>query len=245
MRNIYFGFAEMLGAVVNRHNESLRHEDQAVTPHLCKGRLTFLWRPLIDDLVRAARDAARAGTPLVLSGGFWDALHTRSVTQYQERIGTLRQALSVRPAIAVWITTTTVNDAGLVTPEKRAHMTESTVEAYRVEAQRLHSALAATVDAHAITAPVQGRTTDGVHYPDDVYDVLASALGRTLAAALPVAAPPKVGRLLVGVPLHWRSGLAVLFVLTLVLSLYGGRLSPKSPAGHLVARDMAAQAVKH
>lgn len=139
----------------------------------------------MEDLVWTARDDALSDTPLVLTAGLWDALHRRNVSAYGQAAGQLRGALAERRAPAFWLRTTAVRDSHLQSLEKRQYMNERIVSDYRSEATVLYPSIAAVIDGYAITRPVQERTLDGIHYPEDVGRVLAQVLALVLGAALP------------------------------------------------------------
>lgn len=182
VRNIFHALGHLLGGELPPQNKSLRHSDQEIRL-TCGSRIRFLWRPFVSDLVCAARDVQPTEEPLVLSGGLWDALHTRNTSSYSEGIWRLREVLAAgQRSIALWMTTSAVFDEALRTPEKRTFMTDGVANTYRKEALALHPVVAAVLDVYAITAPVRRFSVDGVHYPDAVNAVAAHALARTVAA---------------------------------------------------------------
>lgn len=235
MRHIYFALAELLGEnpAWSANASSLRHSDQSVTL-ACGGQLLFLWRPFMQDLVRASQSKDEMEGLFVLGGAHWDALHVRNVSLYREGLWRLREALDSRGGLgAIWITATAVHDEALQTPDKRAFMTEAALVSYRAEAAAvLHPpVVAAVVDGYAITAPVRQRAADGVHYTLEVYLVLARALSHTLAAAAGRVLPavPEVGRPADGLGHVWR-GAAVLLIVASALAL--GDIRLPMPSGH-------------
>lgn len=223
MRNVFFALGHLINGYGTEHNASntLRHQDQHIRL-VCGGLLRFLWRPFITDLLRAVHQASPT-EPLVLSGGLWDALHKRNISSYREGVDELHAALATRQGLNFWLTATAVHDEALQTIDKRTWMRDSIVNAYRTEAQSLHTAVTVVVDTYALTAPVRALSADGVHYPPHVYLVSAEMVAHTLVAAMPRHARNlSKGRPPTGLGYPWR-GLGMLLALAVCIIGLGGK----------------------
>jgi len=225
MRNVFYAVAKELGEPVEP-DPSLRHADLLVNRRACNGRIRFLWRPFIHDLIGVAEDPSLRADHLVLSAALWDILHTRNLTAYRRGLIDVRTALARRSGLAIWMTTTSVKTERMLTTDKRGLIREAAIAAYRLEAELLRPALAAVVDAHAITEPMRAETLDGIHYPVHIYSVLAMALGRVLNAALPgEKAAWKSKTALVYVEPDAKWGAVPLLILACVLCFTGAHLT--------------------
>lgn len=218
IRNLFFATARLMGEKVDANlRPELKHSDQQVALKSCKGSLDFLWRPYISDLETAAQNVSMQDKVLVLGGGLWDALHVQDLGNYKQGVDTLGRVLASRPGRTIWVVTSAVHDAALTTEKKREHMTEAKVVEYRAAAAALKVSVAGTVDAFGVTSPVQSRSDDGVHYPEDVESVLGGIFLRTLKASQPAAAPKvKEGRPAEGMSYMGRA-VPVLVVLAAML----------------------------
>jgi len=225
IRNLFFAAARIMGEQVEATSRpEFKHSDRRIELKSCKGSLDFLWRPYISDLETVANNVTIQDKVLVLGGGLWDALHVQDLNNYRQGIGALGRALAARPSRAIWIVTSAIYDAALLTEKKREHMTEAKVAEYRAAAAMLRSSVAGIVDAFEITSPVASSSADGVHYPEDVERVLGGVFLRTLKASQPPPAPKaKEGRPAEGMSFMVR-GLSVLAVFAAMLLLGDGYL---------------------
>jgi hypothetical protein len=77
--------------------------------------------------------------------------------------------------VLMWMTPTAVAGAKLLTPEKRAALTEAAVAAYRQRGERLllPRGPCLPLDVHAVTAGCgPACTADGLHFRNSTYDAL-------------------------------------------------------------------------
>jgi len=192
VRETYFATRSLLSTNefahhgLHKQNASLKHKDIHSKVASCGQQLSFLWRPMVQDLVSTARATNLSNVTLVFGGGLWDALHTRDVEVYRLGLKALRKALSERSGISAFLRTTAVYDKLLLTAEKRQFMTDRLVASYRATSDAvLRPEEVQTVDGYALTLPVRHLSLDGVHYPSSVNVVLAAAVLRKLAVTMP------------------------------------------------------------
>lgn len=146
----------------------------------------FYWAPLVVNIttILEAKGLADKADLVVLGSAAWQALHVRDIPTYLQDLDAMgavigstgveeSSSVPVKKASFVWLQPTTVIDAHLVTPEKQMYMPESTLALYR---KAFHQSNVSTA-MHGIIDPssaCEGReATDGIHYSQDVYKVVA------------------------------------------------------------------------
>ena len=144
-------------------------------------RASFTWAPFIADVVANGTWAladARVDV-VVLGAGPWDALHRRDPDAYARSMALLGSRIaSKRCGLAVWVEFGALQDAKMLTADKRAFLVEAKAAAFR-------NAAATSVEPQCdwvlpLRAIELGRSTrDGVHYDWSTY---LAAIGVMLRA---------------------------------------------------------------
>ena len=129
-------------------------------------------------------------------------------------------------AAVVWFVPTTINSGALNTEEKRDHMREEDMEAMRTAYSRngiLNSA-SFVIDGPSFTRSRVSESSDGVHYPIQVYSAGAQILFNALDWLLPPGdvvhvVPPRIGKMA-----NPKLGLGMLLLVLIGLFCFDGFL---------------------
>ena len=197
MRNVYYQFINLIDPdFALNGTTSTKHSDIVIKPTFLKNAsFEFYWTPLVDDITRTLvqKDIARDSDMVVLGAAAWHALNEKNITMYTAALESLEGVIAstreqadagngtaingaaspINAATFIWLQPTTVVDAKLATSEKLLFMPEAIIAQYR--AVFSNSSLARAV--HSVVDPRSACTgreaTDGIHYAQEVYKVIA------------------------------------------------------------------------
>jgi hypothetical protein len=129
----------------------------------------------------------------------------RSLSGYKSDLGALAAELTSPPAVTarnasanaagtkfIWLQPTTVVTERLVSDEKRAYMNEAVIQQSRAAFAASPAAplFDTVIDGTKATASKLFKPVDGIHYTDDVYQVLAHMVSNGYTAHFPALASP-------------------------------------------------------
>lgn len=197
MRNVYYQFINLVDPEFSQNQTtSTKHSDIMIKPSfLQNASFEFHWAPLVDDITRTLvqKGIAKDSDMIVLGAAAWHALNERNISLYSSALEALEGVIArtrepavarngsdvnelvlpVSPATFIWLQPTTVIDAKLTTSDKLLNMPEATIAQYREVFS--NSSLAQVV--HSVVDPRSACTgreaTDGIHYTQEVYKVIA------------------------------------------------------------------------
>ena len=188
VRNVFYQFNNLIDPESAVNDSSIaKHANIHVEPIFMRNSsFEFYWAPLVVNIttILEAKGLADKADLVVLGSAAWQALHVRDIPTYLQDLDAMgavigstgveeSSSVPVKKASFVWLQPTTVIDAHLVTPEKQMYMPESTLALYR---KAFHQSNVSTA-MHGIIDPssaCEGReATDGIHYSQDVYKVVA------------------------------------------------------------------------
>lgn len=197
MRNVYYQFVNLVDPEFSQNQTtSTKHSDIMIRPSFLKNAsFEFHWAPLVDDitLTLVRKGIAEDSDMIVLGAAAWHALNERNISLYSSSLKSLEGVIArtreragprngsdvnelVLPASSatfIWLQPTTVIDAKLTTSDKLSNMPEATIAQYREVFS--NSSLAHAV--HSVVDPRSACTgreaTDGIHYTQEVYKVIA------------------------------------------------------------------------
>lgn len=188
------------------HSAAFKHSDIQHSPAFDRNMsLSFVWAPLIDNVTAVLTQTYRAPGPkpsmIVCGAAYWDALYVRDVQSYAAKFGAMvgtvapMASAAAKSTVNVWLLPTTVLDDHLPTADKQQFMTEAVVGQYReavrsaVAASRTSSAGGAlfqtVVDPTAASLSREAGSSDGVHYGEEVYQVVAHMLANAYSLHFP------------------------------------------------------------
>lgn len=196
VRSSYHQFISLLEPKYQQnHSFALKHQDFQYRVSSSDCTVTFVWAPFVTDVGKVLQEKSVQAQLVVAGASLWDALHKHSVTNYASALEALATSLppSIRgvnqtTTVKLWLLPTDVFDERLPTPEKREHMNHQQVEAHRqvVEQNKAMQEVFHTfVDPKSVSSGREGSSTDGVHYADEVYDVVAQMLANAYALHFP------------------------------------------------------------
>ena len=200
MRNVYYQFVTLVDPEFALNETTVtRHSDIVIRPSFLKNAtFEFHWTPLVDDITRTLiqKQLAKDSDMIVLGAAAWHALNEKNISLYSEALESLKGAIAKSrephveivngtrisevhsgvhkvPPPFIWLQPTTVIDGKLTTSEKLSFMPEATIEQYRVAYSNssLARTVCTTVDPRA--ACTGREATDGIHYSQEVYKVIA------------------------------------------------------------------------
>jgi len=179
----------------------LKHVDLTyAVPGLANTTVSFFWAPFAQNITELFQRRALSADLLVAGAATWDALHIRDREDYTRWLDTLVSTPTIAglkfTAVPIWLQPTTIVNGRLSTPEKRTYMTEASVQGYR-ETFLASKAAAYFQNRGAVVSPInacagrEGGSLDGVHYDQEVNQVIVQMLANAYAMRFPAlyAAP--------------------------------------------------------
>eukprot|EP01034_Spumella_vulgaris_P022296 gene22296-28412_t len=206
VRSAYHQFIALLEpGYQQNHSASFYHSNIQYRPSFDKNSsVSFVWAPLLENVTTTLKqqvyvDAAAVKPKydmVVCGAAYWDALYTRDVAAYSAQFGGLMKSLAAatRPsAINIWLLPTTVVDDHLTSADKQRYMTETVMEKYREAARSTVTSMSGSgsaffqtvVDPTPVSRSREGGTPDGIHYGEEVYQVVAHQLVNAYALHFP------------------------------------------------------------
>lgn len=193
-RKMYYQLLASLGfPSTNAHNATMgRHEDMYFTNKEKGLEVSFLWRPLMEDINKelAGWKEAPKGDVLLVDAGLWDALHKHDLDDFEASLKqTSLTLLELQPHVwfKSWLLPTAIVDLRLTTEDKRKYLTEDQVTRYRAATRtsEMTARVEVVLDGHALTKDVPSKNIDGVHYDDDIYTVITQVQYSTVRYSSP------------------------------------------------------------
>ena len=143
-------------------------------------KISFFWKPYVADQIEfftSIKDSNEFDA-VIAGAGQWDVKEGLDFERYKEEIEDIGRLLGeVRRRSPdtglIWMTPPTVNEHRMPKP-KAEQMPESKVSEYRnvqINVLKEFYGLDLFLEAGALTYPRVTEAFDGVHYPEDVYDV--------------------------------------------------------------------------
>lgn len=185
VRNVYHQFISLIDPDYKQNMSTLaKHGNIHYSPAFdAKLSVDFAWAPMVNNLTSVMRTAFRSGADysLIAAGAsYWDALQGKSVPYYQNELAALAAELNAHTSARnttklVWMQPTVVVTDRLVTEEKRQFMSETVIQKMRAAflASPAAAAFDTIVDGTKASATKTSKPVDGIHYSDDVYEVIA------------------------------------------------------------------------
>lgn len=141
--------------------------------------VSFVWAPFIGNVTNVLKvSSSLSHYDFTVSGAAaWDALYDRDIRKYSNALNNFGNTIarSAKKTINVWMLPTTIIDNKLSTQDKKDFMNENTIQKYR-ESFQTSSAAAyfnVIIDPTKVSETHGSGSTDGVHYNDEVYAVMA------------------------------------------------------------------------
>lgn len=202
VRNVYHNFISLLEPdYVQNKSTLVRHSDLHHQATFCKNAsIDFVWAPLASDLIKVVHNKLHSADKyslMVLGVAAWDALHGRDVNAYGNNMKSLALEIAssseyLNSTKLIWMQPTTVVNDNLITDDKRKYMNEEVVQQHRAAflASPAAGLFDTIIDGTQASAGKRSQPVDGIHYSDDVYEVLAHMVSNGYTAhfaALPSA----------------------------------------------------------
>jgi len=180
--------APTMPVVFNRHSDFMYDSSNAPIPAI----VSFTWAPYTENITSTLEAwDARDTLPdyLVLSAGLWHMLWSGHVDEYALEASRLHSVLMPRinrKAKGFWISLSSLIHHKLLSEQKRQMMNNSQVQSYN-GAVSWAGLLAPRgplilLDLHSVSQGCGDEcTTDGIHYSENVYQVLVQAFLNALA----------------------------------------------------------------
>ena len=200
VRNIYHTFNNMVdpGYKQNLATPVKKHINQQQFFPSSNTSVEFAWAPNLANVSQILYNMYPDQHQLVVIGAaVWDALYDRDLSAYSAQLKKMAEMglFSRKGAVVVWMQPTTIIDGRLNTPEKQLYMKEDIIAKYRAA---FVDSLGAkfvdfTIDPTFVSTSREGGSSDGVHYGEEVYRVIAQMLTRGYGMKKPnvLAAAPK------------------------------------------------------
>lgn len=187
IRNVYHQFiATLEPSYIPPHYQGgkdaeAKHQNLHYTVATSQTRVSFYWAPTLTELGSWLETTGSSLEPmhaLVTGVALWDALTEKNdLSKFETTLETLKIS-NVKANVLMWMIPTTIVDSRLNTQAKSQFMTEQIVSHYRDAVKRsplinksvdvvLDPSMTISVHSH------QPGATDGVHYSDEVYAVIA------------------------------------------------------------------------
>jgi len=133
---------------------------------------------------------------IVLGSSLWDSLYTNSNIQlYDNNINSISNYLSSRLTsnksqlpVILWLQPTTIVNSRLNSDDKLLYMNENVINSYRnvvTNNSNILKVLTDVIDTTTVTNGKQHTSTDGVHYSDEVYLIIAHIISNRYAMEYP------------------------------------------------------------
>ena len=194
VRQVYHQFITTLdNTYVQNTSQSLKHSDISYQPAFDKNSsVTFIWAPLIENVLKSYSncfDNGKSNYHLIVSGvSYWDALHVKDIGKYKATLDSLSDTYgSATGVINVWLLPTTVIDSLLPTPEKQQFMTEAIIDNYRkaFKETKAVNMFKTVIDPTKASISRESGSVDGIHYTQEVYQVVAQMVANGFALHFP------------------------------------------------------------
>lgn len=184
VRNVYHQFISLLEPdYVQNKTALIKHSDLHYQPAFSKdASVDFVWAPLASNLTAVVQSHLHSGNYrlIVLGVAAWDALHGRDINAYSNNLKSLAVEISsnsmyLNTTKLVWMQPTTIVSDNLVTEEKRRYMNEEVMQQHRAAflASPAAGLFDTVIDGTQASRGKRSQPVDGIHYSEDVYEVLA------------------------------------------------------------------------
>ena len=209
IRSSYHQFISLLdnGYQQNR-SFALKHSNFDYVSPATNTSISFYWAPFIENVATVYNDflvdeSKKFKYDMIVAGvAYWDALHKRNTESYKAVLDTLADAAAPvaaasANAVNIWLLPTTVVDNLLQAPDKREHMNEENMGRYKkafLESKAATSLYKTVINPANVSATRESGSVDGVHYTNEVYQVIAHMISNGYALHFPqISAPGKAG----------------------------------------------------
>jgi hypothetical protein len=197
VRYIYHQFITILDPAYKQNGSSIaKHSNLHYQADFDRGlSVDFVWAPMVANVTSTMRTNFKTGGgySLIATGAtLWDTLYVRSLGDYSRDLGALAAELASTASARngtklVWMQSTTVATDRLTTDDKRNYMHEEAVQAHRAAflASPAAKQFDTVIDGTRATANKLFKPVDGIHYTDDVYEVIAHMVSNGYTAHFP------------------------------------------------------------
>lgn len=202
VRSSYHQFISLLEPKYEQnHSFVFKHQDFSHVVKASNTSVRFIWAPFVADIAKVFQTRLPTGgkpvSYIVAGASLWDALHEHDLSKFETSLKTVAAALpptyqgtgaNRTSTVKVWLLPTNVLDDRLTTAEKRQYMNDDTIRTYRAAAAKspaLQQAFHVLVDPTHATGLRESTSTDGVHYAEEVYSVIAQMLANAYTLHFP------------------------------------------------------------
>ena len=188
-RNVYHALNRALGNTDAGQYDTNIEKHSNIKKEIGNISLEFYWAPYASDIYDVIKEQ-RTSKPdlIVLGGGAWDRLHQWSAPEDKQAF--INNLVNIKGELneykmngisSVWILPTTINDAALMSEDKKQNMTESKIQEVReISSRNLEDSPTFVLDGSKFTIGRVHESYDGVHYPNAVYDAGAQILANAM-----------------------------------------------------------------
>lgn len=202
VRSSYHQFISLLEPKYEQnHSFVFKHQDFSHVIPGSNASVRFIWAPFVADIAKVFQTRLPLGgkpvSYIVAGASLWDALHDHDLSKFDASLKTVAAALPTAyqgiganrtSTVKVWLLPTNILDDRLTTAEKRQYMNDDTIRTYRATAAKstaLQQAFHVLVDPTNATGRRESTSTDGVHYAEEVYSVIAQMLANAYTLHFP------------------------------------------------------------
>lgn len=197
VRNVYHQFVGLLDPGYQQNMSSeVKHTNIHYQASFDRNMsIDFIWAPMAMNLTSVVHNNMHTGANyqvMAMGATLWDALMGRSVAFYNNELKLLASEISSsgtrrNATTLLWIQTTTITTDRLVTDDKRKYMNEEAIQQYRAAflASPAAQLFDTVIDGTRASLGKRSKPVDGVHYSDDVYEVVAHMVSNGYTAHFP------------------------------------------------------------
>ncbi len=178
----------------NNHSMVLRQPDMSYYSPSSGIKVSFRWGAFIQNVTAILSNLDEKPDIIVSGSALWDALHIHDLNNYRKGVedveNVFHNKLSGNSTFKIWMLPTIITDGRLSTEEKRIFMNEKIVQEYRRISMSVPSA-DVVLDTLSASSLRETTSTDGVHYADEVYAVIAQMISNVYSLQNPRNYSPK------------------------------------------------------
>lgn len=193
MRSAYHQFNALIDPSYSQNvSAAWKHTNLSFKPGFAmNSTISFVWAPTVKNITyymgSVANDKNSKIDFTVCGAATWDALYTRNIKDYSADLDKLATSLPGGNTINVWLQPTKIIDGKLPTTDKQQFMTESIIQQYRnaVTSSRASQKFNVILNPMQTSLSHESGSSDGVHYSEEVYKVIAQMCANAYAMHFP------------------------------------------------------------